>query len=158
MTLTKKELMTAVKLCSDVAVQRGLPNMRIRPKSHVHYNVRPPFHAHHKKQQHSVALNKGISSSSIISGKGRVVSTPLVHAPSNAKSKFAYYNTFHRIQNNIELMLSTNLLMNRIIFCYLKANTFTKHHRKRQHLDLQLRVNLYRMKFRTLLKQTVHTT
>ena len=101
MTLTKKELMTAVKLCSDVAVQRGLPNMRIRPKSHVHYNVRPPFHAHHKKQQHSVALNKGISSSSIISGKGRVVSTPLVHAPSNAKSKFAYYNTFHRIQNII---------------------------------------------------------
>ena len=48
MTLTKKELMTAVKLCSDVAVQRGLPNMRIRPKSHVHYNVRTPFHAHHR--------------------------------------------------------------------------------------------------------------
>merc|ERR1712223_1310678 len=73
MTLTKKELMTAVKLCSDVAVQRGLPNMRIRPKSHVHYNVRPPFHAHHKKQQPSITLNKGISSSSVISEKSRVV-------------------------------------------------------------------------------------
>ena len=105
MTLTKKELMTAVKLCSDVAVQRGLPNMRIRPKSHVHYNVRPPFHAHHKKQQPSVTLNKGISSSSVISGKGKVVSTPLVHAPSNAKSKFVYYNTFHRIQNIFERLI-----------------------------------------------------
>ena len=31
MTLTKKELLAAVKLCSDVAVQRGLPNMRVRP-------------------------------------------------------------------------------------------------------------------------------
>ena len=28
MTLTKKEFLAAVKLCSDVAVQRGLPNMR----------------------------------------------------------------------------------------------------------------------------------
>ena len=47
MTLTKKELMTAIKLCSDAAVQRGLPNMRIRPKSHAHH-IRAPFHAHHK--------------------------------------------------------------------------------------------------------------
>ena len=30
MTLTKKELLAAVKLCSDAAVQRGLPNMRPR--------------------------------------------------------------------------------------------------------------------------------
>ncbi len=30
MTLTKKEFLAAVKLCSDVAVQRGLPNMRVR--------------------------------------------------------------------------------------------------------------------------------
>ncbi len=30
MTLTKKEFLAAVKLCSDVAVQRGLPNMRLR--------------------------------------------------------------------------------------------------------------------------------
>ena len=28
MTLTKKELLAAVKLCSDAAVQRGLPHMR----------------------------------------------------------------------------------------------------------------------------------
>ena len=31
MTLTKKGLLAAVKLCSDVVVQRGLPNMRPRP-------------------------------------------------------------------------------------------------------------------------------
>ena len=86
MTLTKKELMTAVKLCSDVAVQRGLPNMRIRPKSHVHYNVRPPFHAHIKKQQPSLVSKTGVSSSSVIAGKGRVVTTPVVvHAPSISK-------------------------------------------------------------------------
>lgn len=30
MTLTKKEFLAAVKLCSDVSVQRGLPNMRLR--------------------------------------------------------------------------------------------------------------------------------
>ena len=30
MTLTKKEFLAAVKLCSDVAVQRGLPNMRLK--------------------------------------------------------------------------------------------------------------------------------
>ena len=32
MTLTKKEFLAAVKLCSDVAVQRGLPNMRPKVK------------------------------------------------------------------------------------------------------------------------------
>ena len=36
MTLTKKELLAAVKLCSDAAVQRGLPNMRPR-FSHEHF-------------------------------------------------------------------------------------------------------------------------
>ena len=59
MTLTKKELMAAVKLCSDVSVQRGLPNMRIRPKSHVHHHIRAPFHAHQKRQQ----IIKAVSSS-----------------------------------------------------------------------------------------------
>ena len=89
MTLTKKELMTAVKLCSDIAVQRGLPNMRIRPKSHAHYNVRHPFHAHVKKQQPSLTSKIGVSSTSNISGRGRVVSTPVVvHAPSISKGNY----------------------------------------------------------------------
>jgi hypothetical protein len=30
MTLTRKAFMAAVKLCSDAAVQRGLPNMRLK--------------------------------------------------------------------------------------------------------------------------------
>ena len=30
MTLTKKEFLAAVKLCSDAAVHRGLPNMRLK--------------------------------------------------------------------------------------------------------------------------------
>ena len=30
MTLTKKEFLAAVKLCSDAAVHRGLPNMRVK--------------------------------------------------------------------------------------------------------------------------------
>ena len=85
MTLTKKELMTAVKLCSDVAVQRGLPNMRIRPKSHVHYNVRPPFHAHHKKHQPSTTTtNNGVSSTPLIV-KSHSTATPLIHATSSPK-------------------------------------------------------------------------
>lgn len=69
MTLTKKELMTAVKLCSDVAVQRGLPNMRVRPKSHVHH-VRPPFHAHHRKHHNINGMAKRIA------GKTQNVATP----------------------------------------------------------------------------------
>ena len=85
MTLTKKELMTAVKLCSDVAVQRGLPNMRIRPKSHVHYHVRPPFHAHHKKQQQSTTTNNNEISSTAVVVKTLSTSTPLVHATNNSK-------------------------------------------------------------------------
>lgn len=36
MSLTKKEFMTAVKLCSDVAVLRGLPNMRLRAAKNFH--------------------------------------------------------------------------------------------------------------------------
>jgi hypothetical protein len=36
MSLTKKEFMMAVKLCSDVAVQRGLPNMRLRAAKNFH--------------------------------------------------------------------------------------------------------------------------
>ena len=94
MTLTKKELMTAVKLCSDVAVQRGLPNMRIRPKSHVHYNVRPPFHAHHKKLHPSLTTNAEISNSSTIPGRGRIVSTPL--GSSNSKG-ILHYRAFNMI-------------------------------------------------------------
>ena len=87
MTLTKKELMTAVKLCSDIAVQRGLPNMRIRPKSHVHYNVRPPFHAHHKKQQQSITtINNGISSTAMVV-KAQNTPTPLVHTTTNSKGE-----------------------------------------------------------------------
>jgi hypothetical protein len=87
MTLTKKELMTAVKLCSDIAVQRGLPNMRIRPKSHVHYNVRPPFHAHHKKQQQSITTtNNGISSTAMVV-KAHNTSTPLVNTTTNSKGE-----------------------------------------------------------------------
>ena len=96
MTLTKKELMTAVKLCSDVAVQRGLPNMRIRPKSHVHYNVRPPFHAHHKKQHPSLTTNVGISNSSTIPAKGRIVSTPLV----SSNSKGTIHNRIFNMINH----------------------------------------------------------
>ena len=60
--------------------------LRIRPKSHVHYNVRPPFHAHIKKHQPSLTSKTGVSSSSVIAGKGRIVSTPVVvHAPSISK-------------------------------------------------------------------------
>ena len=89
MTLTKKELMTAVKLCSDVAVQRGLPNMRIRPKSHVHYHVRPPFHAHHKKQQQSTTTtNTGISSTTMVV-KAHSTSTALVQTTNNSKGEIS---------------------------------------------------------------------
>ena len=79
MTLTKKELMAAVKLCSDVAVQRGLPNMRIRPKSHAHHHVRAPFHAHYKRHQN---VNKEPTTVSV---KTNVSSQPLGHVPVNSK-------------------------------------------------------------------------
>ena len=82
MTLTKKELMTAVKLCSDVAVQRGLPNMRIRPKSHVHYNVRTPFHAHHRKPRPS---NDGSSNSVALNVANPT--TPMANAAVHSKCK-----------------------------------------------------------------------
>ena len=82
MTLTKKELMTAVKLCSDVAVQRGLPNMRIRPKSHVHYNVRTPFHAHHRKPRPS---NDGSSNSIALNMANPA--TPMANAAIHSKCK-----------------------------------------------------------------------
>ena len=82
MTLTKKELMTAVKLCSDVAVQRGLPNMRIRPKSHVHYHVRAPFHGHAKRQQSRI--DTGLSSTSL-TVKSNNTSTPLGHVSLSSK-------------------------------------------------------------------------
>ena len=84
MTLTKKELMTAVKLCSDVAVQRGLPNMRIRPKSHVHYNVRTPFHAHHRKPRPS---NDGISNN--VANDVANPSTPMTNGPVHSKCKIS---------------------------------------------------------------------
>lgn len=79
MTLTKKELMAAVKLCSDVAVTRGLPNMRIRPKSHVHHYVRAPFHAHPKKHQNVNVV------ATTMSVKTNVSSQPLVTVPMNSK-------------------------------------------------------------------------
>ena len=82
MTLTKKELMTAVKLCSDVAVQRGLPNMRIRPKSHVHYNVRTPFHAHHRKPRPS---NDGSSNSIAVNVAN--LTTAMANAAVHSKCK-----------------------------------------------------------------------
>ena len=84
MTLTKKELMTAVKLCSDVAVQRGLPNMRIRPKSHVHYNVRTPFHAHHRKPRPS---NDGMPNNMAINVANP--STPMANGPVHSKCKIS---------------------------------------------------------------------
>ena len=39
MTLTKKEFLAAVKLCTDAAVQRGHPNMRVKAiKGHLKAN------------------------------------------------------------------------------------------------------------------------
>ena len=43
MSLTKKEFMMAVKLCSDVAVQRGLPNMRLRAAKNFHSKGKKVF-------------------------------------------------------------------------------------------------------------------
>ena len=43
MSLTKKEFMMAVKLCSDVAVQRGLPNMRLRAAKNFHSKGKESF-------------------------------------------------------------------------------------------------------------------
>ena len=68
MTLTKKELMTAIKLCSDAAVQRGLPNMRIRPRSHIHH-IRAPFHGHHKHLVNRNATPPRIPAKETISSK-----------------------------------------------------------------------------------------
>ena len=68
MTLTKKELMTAIKLCSDAAVQRGLPNMRIRPRSHIHH-IRAPFHGHHKHLVNRNATPPRIPGKETISSK-----------------------------------------------------------------------------------------
>ena len=110
MTLTKKELMTAVKLCSDVAVQRGLPNMRIRPKSHVHYHVRPPFHAHHKKQQQSTTkttTNTGTSTTAMVV-KVHSTSTAMVQATNNSKGETAKYFQLHK--KTILIMIESNCI------------------------------------------------
>ena len=152
MTLTKKELMTAVKLCSDVAVQRGLPNMRIRPKSHVHYNVRPPFHAHHKKHQPSLTLNNGLSPSSVMSGKGRVVSTPLVHIPNNSKGNFDFIVLLRGAIYFCCTTINKDKWLN--YFSHLKQNTF-KYRQKRLRLVHQLRLKMYRMMAQIIFKLTV---
>ena len=86
MTLTKKELMAAVKLCSDVAVQRGLPNMRIRPKSHVHYHYRAPFHSHPRKQPN---INHSTGVSNVIPVKpDKTPTTVGIHAQTNSKGDY----------------------------------------------------------------------